>query len=40
MGSAGLLDDGRFTLAARRIADQIAEMPMPAAVVPMLEALG
>jgi len=39
-GVRRLLDDGRFTLAARRIADQIAEMPMPAAAVPMLEALG
>ena len=31
-----LLDDDRFALAARAVAAQIGEMPMPAAVIPML----
>jgi hypothetical protein len=35
-----LLDDGDFRVQARRVADEIASMPSPEAVVSVLEALG
>jgi calicheamicin 3'-O-methyl-rhamnosyltransferase len=35
-----LLDDGDFRVQARRVADEIASMPAPEAVVKVLETLG